>query len=481
MIFNTVDNNQFDSFVVASDWRYSAAIVGLIKYLEKYGLDFSIEDMYIAELGFSEEGLLFNKSDIEEEKYVKFVEAYYGEKLQHRELEEILANEKTIEGDLLKHVNELLEGNAILKKVFPKVKFKELKRQEILHTISQNRMKLIKETFRTKKNMYANFARSNRLGTAGGEICRLNGYYVDLSKKGKSIGYGFNKLLITAQDTSLFDFIPFAFSGGREVFFINASMNLNRLYLENKNLENITKEFEQKGRVENKLINSREILWQYLINLMSLQTSNIEVISKKQDDGVFTTMYVRQESADILKQLSKPNKKGNPRYKYFSWSYSLGGEKNYIDLQKETMDCILNLSKLDSWIDFFLKESIKEGNDNFGALIAQWININSQIKKGDRSMTNKMRIARDEALQVSKVLEENKLKSYRVQLASNLTNCDYKRVCDILTQLSISTGIQFTFVYDWYGKYEENKELIYTFINNLVKEKNRKENSEEKK
>ena len=55
-------------------------------------------------------------------------------------------------------VNKLLKENSIMKKVFSKKKFDGSNQEELLELIDENRLVLIRETFRNKKSMYANFA-----------------------------------------------------------------------------------------------------------------------------------------------------------------------------------------------------------------------------------------------------------------------------------------------------------------------------------
>ena len=37
----TLQNNNYDTMLEASDWRFSAAIVGLMQYLDYYNLDYN--------------------------------------------------------------------------------------------------------------------------------------------------------------------------------------------------------------------------------------------------------------------------------------------------------------------------------------------------------------------------------------------------------------------------------------------------------
>ena len=153
-----LENEKFDTEIEASDWRYSAAIVGLNKFLNYFGdngIDFEVTD----------EVIKFNQGDITEKKYLEFVEYYYDEDLQHVKLERMLQQEEYSE-EQVKLANEWLKGNSVLKKVFGKLKFDGTNQKEILELIEKNRSKLIKETYRNKSDMYANFANTCLLYTS---------------------------------------------------------------------------------------------------------------------------------------------------------------------------------------------------------------------------------------------------------------------------------------------------------------------------
>ena len=141
----SLKNEKFDTRVEASDWRYSAAIVGLYKYLIYFGengMDFEI----------SEDAIKFKRSDITEERYLKFVEEYYGEKLLHKKLEQMMRQEE-FSDEQIRLANELMKGNSILKKVFGKLKFDGTNQKQIREMIDENRNVLIKETYRNKSNI----------------------------------------------------------------------------------------------------------------------------------------------------------------------------------------------------------------------------------------------------------------------------------------------------------------------------------------
>ena len=212
----TLQNNNYDTMLEASDWRFSAAIVGLMQYLDYYNLDYKIEDEYI----------YYNTSDITEERYLKFVEYKYGEELHHKVIENILSSEEISE-DQVKKINEKLSANTIMKKIFNKIRFDKTNKKEILEIINENRYELIRETFGKKDGGYKSYAKVNmkdsvKLLQDKKDYCRLNGYAcADENRKSMALGFNFDKSSYVTQDEMEFDFIPFAFNGNKEVFFIN--------------------------------------------------------------------------------------------------------------------------------------------------------------------------------------------------------------------------------------------------------------------
>lgn len=472
----SVDVNTYghDTFVTASDWRYSAAIVGLTEYLDYCHSDYSIRKIWIDELGFEDEGLLCSSADISEVNYLAFVEARCQDDLQHCQVELLLREAQPLSEEDSKRVNELLSGtasNTVMKKTLDKIKYDGTNSQEILALIDGYRAALIKETFRNKKNLYANFSNPNCLFAESGEICRLNGYYVDLPKKGKSIGYGFDKGRITSQDDIIFDFIPFAFEGGRETYFINNSASLKKLREDYQHLGQLSKQMKLTAIEDGKRLNSRRIFWAFIIDLMNARTFDLEVVVKSPDKGYFETLYVRRESADILKTLAAKTSNGKILYDTLARVYSPDGGSTYIDIQKETIEAILNLTVLDRWIDFFLKMQIRDQEAYFKILIDRWIKINIQIRNGGTVMKKNIgdtRKCAERVLEKARVLKnEKKIQTYRTKLISSLISHDYDRACQILLHLSNYSGIPFSFAYDLFEDFEANKDIAYTFINAL--------------
>lgn len=440
-----LQNNNYDTKLEASDWRFSSAILGLLQYFNYHNLDYKIEDDYI----------LYNSSDISEDKYLEFVEYKYGKELHHKVVENILSNEE-INEDQVKVVNDKLVANTIMKKCFNKVKFDNTNKEYILDTIEKNRMEIIKETFRRKSNMYINYANENQLFNEAQDYCRLAGYCIDVGKKGKSTGYNFATSNFVGEDIIEFDFIPFAFEGNSEAFFINDNYTINRIKSSNEIFKRIINKNsdESNGRLD-----ARQALFRGIIESADFIKRDVEVIFKDINKGYFETLYLRKDSIDIFKAI----KNENIDYKSFSTYYKVT-DKYYKNIQKEVMDCIINNTLLDNLIELALKV-------NKSYLATQLIRTNILIR-GDKNMKDKLKGAYACSKKVAEVLEKNKIESYRQKLTSSIIFKDYDRVCQILLQLSNYSGIEFGFVYDLFDNFEDNKDLAYTFINALSKNKN---------
>ena len=96
-----IENSNFNTKLESSDWRYSAAIVGLIKYFDYHQIEYKVEHDFI----------LYNGKDIDENKYLEFVEHNYGEELHHKLVEDILLQEELSE-EQIKILNEKLANKS---------------------------------------------------------------------------------------------------------------------------------------------------------------------------------------------------------------------------------------------------------------------------------------------------------------------------------------------------------------------------------
>lgn len=82
----TVDFNGYNTLIQPTEWRFSATIVGLVKYLKFYSCDFKLledcsEKPSEAIKGF--DGVLYYSEDITKERYLKFVEKDFESDMTH--------------------------------------------------------------------------------------------------------------------------------------------------------------------------------------------------------------------------------------------------------------------------------------------------------------------------------------------------------------------------------------------------------------
>lgn len=477
----TLKNEPFDTMIVPSDWRYSASIVGLVRFLEYFKRPYALEKHEIPGQGFSDRALVFRREDITEAAYLNFVEHCFADELQPCILETYLQQtDIDFSEDDIKIINELMTGarsTTLMKKIFAKQHYTPDTRESLLRLLRQHKEKLIKETYRNKRNLYYNFANPNSLGNDPGDACRLNGYYIDVKKKGKSQGYGFDAKRIDSEDSLSFDFIPFAFSGGRQTFFWNNSADIKTMIEANTALRHMMKSMKNEAAEKQGTVNELRVFWKFIIQLMEKRSFNVEVITKVQDEGYFKTLFIRKKSADVLKLLHTETTSGKMAYDSLSWSYPMRDGKTWLNFQQITMDAILNLAVLDNWIEYFLQESVRIKDwRKFRAVLYQWIRLNIvlRVQKGDtmveqKKITSNVYIARRCAAAVSHTLPENKVNSYRAKLTSSLIYHDYERFCDTLLQLSNYTKLPFDFSYSLFTDFEGHKDVAYAFVEALDK------------
>ena len=460
------NNTDFNVKLEPSDWRFSAAIVGILEYFEYIDpleTSYKVEDEYI----------LYNSELITKENYLKFVEKKYGENLHHKYVELNLEhyNQDNNENDntyIIKSINEKLSGNTIMKKIFKKIKFDGTNRDEILSLVNKHREELILETFRNKSDMYKNYCNTNQLFNENQKYCRLVGYYIDAPKKGKSTGFGFNMSSFVGQDIQEFDFIPFAFINDRESLFINDNYEINRLTSAKQVFQEKIKADIENLELENKYRGIKYSLFKGIIESSDFIEYDVEVIVKDRDKDYFETLYIRKQSIDILKKINERK----IDYNSLCFSYKIN-DNYYIDIYKKVMECILNNTLLDDVIDLLLKEK-----KNYYT-VYQLININDLIR-GEKIMDDKIRkIIHACANEVRNKIPENKLESYRQKLTSSIIFKDYDRVCQILLQLSGYSDVYFSFADELFMDFEKNKDIAYTFINALGKSNKFNENTNE--
>lgn len=438
------------------DWRYSSAIVGLSKYLKHYNCDFKITEDYLE----------FEENDISEENYLYFAEYIFSRSMHHVEIQkniDVVHNDKKQEIERIKFINEKMNGNTILKKVFSKIKYDGTNGEEIKKRISDNRLEIIKNTYKSGRSLYYNFCNDNQLFNDSGKVCRVNGYYIDMGKKSKGNSYGFNTKTYVFNDDRYFDFIPFGFSKDREAFFINNNVNVKDLIAVN------IVEFDEK--IKNPLRSDILLNSKNSVNKIEY---DVEVIVKDREKDYFETLYIRKESMDIFNKIEDKTReilqKPCNAEKITGFSSS-----EYIPVEKIVTNSILNLTYLDNLIEFLFKYSGKK------YLNSHLITINRLIYKEGKDMSYSHRDARDDAFRIKAKFSSkgNKLRAYEQRLVTAISLKDYDKVKEILIHLSSYTQLPIRALIPLCENFEKNKNLAYTFINSLgEKEKISDENGE---
>ena len=498
-----IDKNEygFDTAISASDWKYSAAITGLIYYFKELEKKYEIKKITIDEI--TDSYLLYNKEDINEENYLNFIEIFYLEDiLIYKKLKNQLTSKTELTTELIKSINKDMNANKILEKVFSKLKFDGKNKEEILRVLDDNRYLIIKESYKNK--LYTNYCQVDKKGnsklfeSAKNSPCRVRGYYFDPGRKSKATGYNFISSSVDYFDDEVFDFIPFAFTGSSfETIFLNDNLDIE--ILENMNyklreyffeekeeeIEKI-KNFKQEKAIKDKRNEETEgnqnsvSLKKLFLNILQKKVDyikyGIEIIYKNRDKEYFETWYLRNESIKILKKIEDFSKL-DIRIKIT--------DKYYFNLLDEIFSSILNLSSLRNSILYLLKERekfIKNNNkiiEKYNYAINQLIKVNQIIRNGGKKVNWKLKNSIENcASAVAKKIEENKLASYRQKLLSSVVAKNHKRILDILTQLSVYSQVHFNFAFDYIENQTENEDIIHYFILQLVPNNENKENKE---
>lgn len=464
------NNEKFDTRLEPSDWRFSAAILGLLDYfsyidpLQQY---YEIKDDYIE----------YNSKKLTKENYSKFLEYKYKENLHHVYVESKLNTynqdeDKENKKEFIKEINEKLKANVVMKKVFNKIKFDGSNKSEILDLIDKSRVLLTIETFRNKSDMYKNYCNTNQLFNESQSFCRLVGYYIDAPKKGKSTGYAFNMSSFAGQDIPEFDFIPFAFISDRQSIFINDNFEIERLKTAKKILEEKISMDKSNLELKNRKVSAKFSLFKAIIESSDFIEYDVEVIVKNKDNDYFETLFIRKQSIDILKKI----KQSKIDYNSLCFSYMIN-ENYYINIYEKVMQCILNNTLLDELVDLLLKN----GKNNY--VVSQLIKINNLIRGGNKMNKATRSDIYKCADKVINQIPANKLDSYRNKLTSSIIFKDYDRFCEILLQLSNYADVYFNFADRLFVNFEDNKDIAYTFVNSLSKNRNNdlEESKEESK
>lgn len=453
-----IDYFDYDTLLQPTDWRFAAAVVGLCKFFDYFGIDYKVlcdveekPDNYVH--GF--DGIIYKSEDITEEKYLEFAENYFEKYMTHKNILNILKSQEFSE-EQIKLVNDLVKSKTVLKGLFDKIKFDGTNKDIFISTIEENRAEIIKNIFKNGNNLYKNYCNERLIFTEDNSTCRLRGYNVDKDRKTSNLGFCFSKESFESNDILEFDFIPFAFSNSdmRETYFVNNNFSVKSLTQTNYAFSN------QLSSTENK--DDKNKLMLVLQNSKDYISYDVEIISKSQDKAYYETFFVRLERLKKLRELSGKSlnfvKKINDDY--------------WFNLEKEVYMRCLNNVLLDDVIlmmlkfyfdDNAVKGYIKSRTDMLIDINVSW--------KGNEIM-DEIKSAKSCGFLTSQKLIEmkssNKINSYKQKIISALCAHDYDRAKEIILSLSAYVGMEFSFFYTFLENAEENKDLAFAFASALI-------------
>lgn len=453
-----IDYFDYDTLLLPTDWRFAAAVVGLCKYFDYFGIDYKVlydveekPDNYIH--GF--DGIIYKSEDITEEKYLEFAENYFEKYMTHKNILNILESQEFSE-EQIKLVNDLVKSKTVLKGLFDKIKFDGTNKDIFISTIEENRAEIIKNIFKNGNNLYKNYCNERLIFTEDNNTCRLRGYNVDKDRKTSNLGFCFSKESFESNDILEFDFIPFAFSNSdmRETYFVNNNFSVKSLTQTNYAFSN------QLSSTENK--DDKNKLMLVLQNSKDYISYDVEIISKSQDKAYYETFFVRLERLKKLRELSGKSlnfvKKINDDY--------------WFNLEKEVYMRCLNNVLLDDVILMMLKFYFDDnaGKGYIKSRTDMLIDINVSWK--GNNIMNEIKSAKSCGFLTSKKLIEmkssNKINSYKQKIISALCAHDYDRAKEIILSLSAYVGMEFSFFYTFLENAEENKDLAFAFASALI-------------
>ena len=453
-----IDYFDYDTLLQPTDWRFAAAVVGLCKYFDYFGIVYKVlydveekPDNYIH--GF--DGIIYKSEDIIEEKYLEFAENYFEKYMTHKNILNILESQEFSE-EQIKLVNDLVKSKTVLKGLFDKIKFDGTNKDIFISTIEENRAEIIKNIFKNGNNLYKNYCNERLIFTEDNSTCRLRGYNVDKDRKTSNLGFCFSKESFESNDILEFDFIPFAFSNPdmREAYFVNNNFSVKSLTQTNYAFSN------QLSSTENK--DDKNKLMLVLQNSKDYISYDVEIISKSQDKAYYETFFVRLERLKKLRELSGKSlnfvKKINDDY--------------WFNLEKEVYMRCLNNVLLDDVILMMLKFYFDDNavKGYIKSRIDMLIDINVSWKGNE--IMDEIKSAKSCGFLTSKKLIEmkssNKINSYKQKIISALCAHDYDRAKEVILSLSAYVGMEFSFFYTFLENAEENKDLAFAFASALI-------------
>ena len=453
-----IDYFDYDTLLQPTDWRFAAAVVGLCKFFDYFGIDYKVlydveekPDNYIH--GF--DGIIYKSEDITEEKYLEFAENYFEKYMTHKNILNILESQEFSE-EQIKLVNDLVKSKTVLKGLFDKIKFDGTNKDIFISTIEENRAEIIKNIFKNGNNLYKNYCNERLIFTEDNSTCRLRGYNVDKDRKTSNLGFCFSKESFESNDILEFDFIPFAFSNSdmRETYFVNNNFSVKSLTQTNYAFSN------QLSSTENK--DDKNKLMLVLQNSKDYISYDVEIISKSQDKAYYETFFVRLERLKKLRELSGKSLNFVKKIDDDYW-FNLEKEVYMRCLNNVLLDDVILMMLKFYFDDNAVKGYIKSRTDML-------IDINVSWKGND--IMDEIKSAKSCGFLTSQKLIEmkssNKINSYKQKIISALCAHDYDRAKEIILSLSAYVGMEFSFFYTFLENAEENKDLAFAFASALI-------------
>lgn len=520
----SLENHQFTHCIETSDWRYSAALLGLQRYLDATNKPYEMKG----------DALYYNEIDINEDDYWKVVDEYYSDitlfklisnriKNNNIDISEIVKLNKELNEQLKKLTLTISNYKEILDFFCSKTSFSMNSYEYQNHSMDDEEindslkiwtrrlheyLKDIKISLEANndelvgileflyphslkgvflRRIYARFIDPSKFFTTTGKVCRLNGYNVDTNRKSRSLGYNFNKDNFVYQDIQEFDFIPFAFVGDfrREIttFFVNSNIKAESLVKYRNSFEKTTNKYLN----SNKEYTTTQLLFISLIENNLNTLNDVEIICntgtnfKDVSSNLNHTIFLRNSAIGTLCDIKE-------FYHKFNYSYEVAKD-NWIRVDEVVTNAILNNLVLDDLINIFLKELEGPLNEKADAvrkkelnekrpsrsrmywLIKYLIDTNLIIKYGrDHRNKERLKSPRYCASIILRALDSKKVSIYRSKLVSSIAINDFDKIIKIIIHLSELIGIKFEFVNELLYDFETNKDLAYSFIHGLSSE-----------
>lgn len=474
----TIEHPLYDTLLLPTEWRYSAAIVGLIRFFdfieETEGKKLYTytnnedKDRYAvySDIGGYIQGILYNSTDLTEERYLLFCENWYGREFRHQNVEWLLTHIKEFSQDNINDINSYLNGtssNTVMKKIFKGIKFDGTNTDTILNLIDEHRLEIIKETFRYKTTMYRNFANTNKLMSDTNPHCRLLSYDLDENRKSKAASYYFDTSTFIASDIYEFDFIPFAFTYTKIGFFVNSNTSIEALVKCNNQLK-------EKMDVEEQIINNRVIrdgdqtkLIKAMLHSDDFLNCDVEIICKDREQEFFDTMLIRKQALQRLKKIyDNYNLRYVHKYNYNYW----------LNVEEELIRCCLNYTYLDKLLEQLLLLSRMDTESRTIQIIQPLVQINMEWKGVNQTMQDTIERAKKVGYYIGKTIKEkngeNKVKSYKNKLINATVSHDRERVLEIMLQLSGYTDGEISTIYDILDNPDNWSDIAISFTNAMI-------------